>query len=196
MRLVVATRNKGKLKEIQTLLSYPGLEIISLSEFPGCPEVIEDGESYLDNARKKACAVAQHCGAWALADDSGLEVDALGGLPGVRSARYAGESANDEQNNQKLLEAMVGMEGNRRSARFRCVLVLRHPDGRELSSEGELRGHIGDSIRGQHGFGYDPIFIPEGKSQSLAEISAAEKNLISHRRNALERLQVILQKLV
>ena len=189
MRLVVATRNEGKLKEIQALLSRPGLEILSLKNFPDCPEVVEDGETYLDNARKKARAVAEHCGAWALADDSGLEVDALGGDPGVCSARYAGEKASDADNLQKLLNETAGVEPTRRGARFRCVLVLRHPDGREFFAEGELVGRLSESLRGAQGFGYDPIFIPETSDKTLAELGPEAKNLISHRFMALEMMK-------
>lgn len=192
MKLVVATRNAGKWREIQAILQAPGLEILSLREFPNCPEVVEDGATYLENARKKARAVAEHCGDWALADDSGLEVDALWGRPGVHSARYAGEGAGDAENLQKLLRETAAVEATRRGACFRCVLVLRHPDGREFSTEGELRGNLTAAPRGTGGFGYDPVFLPDGFAQTLAELSAEEKNRISHRRRALEKMKGVL----
>lgn len=195
MKLVVATRNDGKWREIQAMLSLPGLEILSLADFPDCPEVVEDGATYLENARKKAVAVAEHCRAWALADDSGLEVDALGGRPGVFSARYAGEAANDAANNQKLLQELAGMEESRRGARFRCVLVLRHPDGREYFTEGELPGSIAESPQGAGGFGYDPVFLLPGRPFTLAQLTAEEKNSLSHRRQALEKMRTILRAL-
>ncbi len=195
MKLVVATRNAGKWREIQTILEAPGLEILSLRDFPNAPEVVEDGATYLENARKKARAVAEHCGIWTLADDSGLEVDALGGRPGVHSARYAGEGASDAENLQKLLRKMAAVEPSGRGAGFRCVLVLRHPDGREFSTEGELRGDLADAPQGTGGFGYDPIFRPTGFDQTLAELSAEEKNRISHRRRALEKLKALLRSI-
>lgn len=195
MKLVVATRNAGKWREIQAILEAPGLEILSLRDFPNAPEVVEDGATYLENARKKARAVAEHCGIWALADDSGLEVEALGGRPGVHSARYAGEGAGDAENLQKLLRETAAVEPSRRGACFRCVLVLRHPDGREFFTEGELVGSLADAPRGSGGFGYDPIFRPAGSNQTLAELSAEEKNRISHRRRALEKMKGILEVL-
>lgn len=195
MKLVVATRNAGKWREIQAILEAPGLEILSLRDFPNAPEVVEDGATYLENARKKARAVAEHCGDWALADDSGLEVDALGGRPGVHSARYAGEGAGDAENLQKLLHETAAVEPSRRGACFRCVLVLRHPDGREFSTEGELRGSLAGAPRGAGGFGYDPVFLPSGFAQTLAELSAEEKNRISHRRRALEKLKALLRSI-
>lgn len=194
MKIVIATRNPGKLKEIQTILTAPGLEIVSLRDYPNCPEVVEDGATYLDNARKKAQAVAEHCGTWALADDSGLEVEALQGRPGVLSARYAGEGASDAENNRKLLEELQGVEEARRGAAFRCVLVLRHPDGREFFSEGVLKGKIALETRGDGGFGYDPLFIRSDTGLSLAQIPSEEKNKISHRRLALERMEGIIER--
>ncbi|HEX5034025.1 MAG TPA: non-canonical purine NTP pyrophosphatase, partial [bacterium] len=143
----------------------------------------------LSNAREKARLAAEHCGEWALADDSGLEVEALAWKPGVRSARYAGEGAGDEENWRKLLTELQGIPLEKRRAVFRSVVVLRHPDGRERIGEGELWGRIAEAPKGEGGFGYDPVFIPEGFERSLAELSPAEKNSLSHRFRALEALK-------
>lgn len=195
MKLVVATRNAGKWREIQAILEAPGLEVLSLRDFPKCPEVVEDGATYLENARKKARAVAEHCGDWALADDSGLEVDALGGRPGVRSARFAHERATDAENNAALLRALEEAErGHERAARFRCVLALASPWLAEVkTSEGRIEGTIARDPRGSGGFGYDPLFLAtEAEGRAMAELTEAEKNCISHRARAVRALRPVL----
>ncbi|HCU23454.1 MAG TPA: non-canonical purine NTP pyrophosphatase [Deltaproteobacteria bacterium] len=191
-QIVVATRNAGKWREIQRILAEIPVDFRSLEEFPMAPEVEETGQTYLENARLKARALALHCGTWALADDSGLEVAALEGKPGVHSARYAGEKADAAANNRKLLFELQGLPPEKRQARFRCVLVLAHPDGREVTAEGELFGQIATELRGEHGFGYDPLFLLPERGQTLAELNSEEKNRLSHRRCALDKLKARL----
>jgi XTP/dITP diphosphohydrolase len=185
MKLVVATRNRHKLTEIRAILDVPGLELLSLLDFPSVPEVVEDGETFEANARKKAVEVAEATGLWAMADDSGLEVDALGGAPGVYSARYAGEPVSYPANNAKLLKNLRGV-ANRR-ARFRCVLALAAPAGEVRTVSGACEGKISDGNRGTNGFGYDPLFVPDGHDLTFAEMPDADKNRISHRARALAR---------
>lgn len=184
MRLVIATRNRHKLEEIQAILDQPTLHLLSSFDFPDVPDVEETGTTFEENAALKARALAAATGLWAMGDDSGLEVDALGGAPGVYSARYAGLPAVDyAANNRKLLAALAGH--NNRRARFRTVLALAAPDGRLFTVEGTCPGTIADAPRGEGGFGYDPLFIPDGASVAFAEMPAAEKNRISHRGRAL-----------
>lgn len=195
-RILLATRNPGKLKEVKDFFSDLGLEVVGMDELPSARDVAEDGLSFLENARKKAHALALDFGCMALADDSGLEVDALGGLPGVRSARYAGEGATDEQNNRKLLEALKGVREGERKATFRCVMVLAAPDGREWISEGTWEGEIAQAPRGTGGFGYDPLFLLPEKGKTVAELSLKEKNEISHRAQALRGIKEVLEKVL
>lgn len=195
LKLVVATGNSGKLREIKDILKGDPIEVLSLKDFPGCPESEEPFQTYLENARDKARLVAEHCGTWALADDSGLEVEALGGRPGVLSARYAGEGVSYEDNYRKVLTEMEDIEEGRRGAVFYCCMVLRHPDGREFVTEGRLKGRITPAPRGDQGFGYDPIFYSEELHQTLAEIPLARKNQISHRHRALLQMAPILHRL-
>lgn len=190
--LVVATTNPGKLREIQEALDLPGLAIVSLAEFPGAPEVIEDGETFLDNALKKALAIAQYTGKPALADDSGLCVDALGGAPGVFSARYAGEGATDESNNQKLLAALAGVPRERRTARFVCVIAVAVPDGAAIFSEGTAEGLVLEEPRGEGGFGYDPLFHSPELGAGFGEVTGGDKLKVSHRGRALRELSLKL----
>jgi XTP/dITP diphosphohydrolase len=185
MRILIATRNRHKLGEIRAILNQPDIEWVDLSAFPGAPAVEEDLPTFEGNAVKKAVELARFSGLWTLADDSGLEVDALGGDPGVRSARYAGEPADDAANNRKLLAALDGHTD--RAACFRCVVALTHPEGSCRWVEGRCEGHIVDAPRGAGGFGYDPLFIPRGFTQTYAELSPAVKNRISHRARALQR---------
>ncbi|HMP77240.1 MAG TPA: RdgB/HAM1 family non-canonical purine NTP pyrophosphatase [Kiritimatiellia bacterium] len=185
MKLLIASRNKNKLTELRALLDAPGLELICAADVPGAPEVLEDGISFEENAVKKAVTLARATGLWTLADDSGLEVDALGGIPGVHSARYAGEPPKYAANNKKLLEALLG-ETNRR-ARFRAVIALSSPAGETRCVEGSCEGVIVEKARGRKGFGYDPLFQPDGYTQTFAEMDAAEKNKISHRGRALAK---------
>ncbi len=183
MRLIVATRNRHKVAEIRAVLAIPGLELIAAADWPGLPEVEETGLTFADNAILKAVAAARATGLWALADDSGLEVEALQNAPGVRSARFAGEGADDAANNRKLLELMDGV-GDRR-ARFRCAIALADPSGAARTVDGVCPGKLLTAARGAHGFGYDPLFVPDGGTLTFAELPAETKNRISHRALAL-----------
>jgi len=187
MHLLLGTRNDGKIRELQALLvDLREVELLTYRDQP-FSDVREDGKCFRANALKKARQICAETDLPVLAEDAGLEVEALKGAPGVRSARYAGEKARDKENVAKLLKALESV--NDRNARFVCVAVLRFPDGRELIAEGELKGVIADEPRGDYGFGYDPIFIPEGLSQTLAELGPTVKNEISHRRRAIEQLK-------
>jgi XTP/dITP diphosphohydrolase len=189
-RIVVASANPKKAAELAELLDAFGAQV--LPRPPEVPEVVEDGDTFLDNARLKAVALAAATGEAALADDSGLEVDALDGAPGVHSARYAGESASDAANVDLLLaelERVGATEPAARTARFRCVLVLRRPDGTELVADGVVEGTICAVPAGDAGFGYDPVFVPvEGDGRTFAQMASAEKQAISHRGRALRAL--------
>ena len=186
MTIVLATRNPGKISEINALL--PGVRVAPASSFPGCPEPEESGRTFEENALIKARTVARYTGRAALADDSGLEVDALDGAPGVRSARYAGEEATDRDNIDRLLGALAGIPGPARTARFRCVVAVALPDGRTWTAEGVCEGRILLEPRGESGFGYDPLFIPAGHENTFAELDVKVKNRISHRAMALSRI--------
>jgi len=194
--LVVATRNRGKLAELRRLLAGEPVELKAVDELTGVPEVEEDGATFEANARKKALEVARATGLPALADDSGLEVDALDGAPGVLSARYAGEPCDDGANNRKLLAALAGLPAARRTARFRCALVFVDGDGTRLSADGSCEGHIGEAPRGAGGFGYDPLFLVDGdaRGRTMAELAPDEKNRISHRARALEKMVRLLEE--
>ncbi len=184
MRILVATRNQHKLEEIRAILKLPEVDLVGADEVPGLPEdVVEDAATFEGNAIKKARALCAAGGLWTLADDSGLEVDALGGQPGVRSARYAGEPGNTAANNAKLMRALEGVENRR--ARFRCVLALASPAGGFWTVDGRCEGRIGLAAAGCGGFGYDPLFIPNGYELTFAELPAGDKNRISHRAAAL-----------
>jgi len=185
MKLLVATRNPHKLDEILAILVLPGLQMLSMRDFPDLPEVVEDGETFAANAAKKARLLSQATGLWAMGDDSGLEVAALDGEPGVYSARYAGEPVNYAANNAKLLARLAG-QPNRR-ARFRCVLALAEPGGLCRTLEGRCEGTITEAPRGSHGFGYDPLFVPDGDTLTFAEMPASAKNGRSHRALALRQ---------
>ena len=185
MKLVIATRNRHKLDELRALLVAPGLDLRSALDFPDVPDVVEDGDTFEANAVKKAEALCRATGLWALGDDSGLEVDALGGAPGVRSARYSGEPTDYARNNAKLLRELAGRAD--RAARFRCVIALARPGEPTLTVEGRCEGRIEHAPRGAQGFGYDPLFVPEGSTRTFAELPAEEKHAISHRGRALRR---------
>ncbi len=185
MKLVIATRNAHKLEEIRAIFNFQNLEVLSALDFPDVPDVIEDGVTLEENAKKKAVEIANATGCWALADDSGLEVDALNGAPGVYSARYAGEQCSYPDNNAKLLDEMGGKTN--RFARFRTVIALSDPGGSVQTVAGECHGIIIEEQRGTHGFGYDPLFVPEGYTETFAELSSGIKNRISHRANALQQ---------
>ena len=184
--LLVASGNRHKLEEIRTILAPCGLRILGAAEVGGLPEVIEDGLTFCANAVKKAREVAVAKKLPALADDSGLEVVALAGRPGVFSARYAGQPGDDAANNRKLLADLAGVTDRR--ARFVCVIALALPDGRLLgTAEGEVRGRILEAPRGTQGFGYDPLFLPDGGEQTFAELAETAKHQLSHRGNALRQ---------
>ena len=184
--LVLATRNQGKIREFKELLKDAPIELRSLNDFGPIPEAVEDGETFDDNAYKKALFTAKVLGLPAIADDSGLEVEALDGAPGVFSARYAGEKASDQDNIAKLLTEMKG-KSNRKAA-FACVISIAVPTGPALTYEGRCEGEILTAPRGDGGFGYDPVFFYPPLGQTFAEIPMAEKNKISHRGKALAEL--------
>lgn len=193
MNFYLATSNRHKAAEFGRLLASHGLEHIavrSVDEAGGMPPVEETAESFAGNARLKARALKERVGGsgWVLADDSGLEVDALDGAPGVRSARFAGEAASDEANNALLLRKLEGKTGGERAARFRCCLVLISPGGDEELFEGISEGRIAERPAGTAGFGYDPLFVPSGREATFAELGDTEKNRISHRARAWARL--------
>ena len=199
VRLLLATRNRGKVREFRALLAgIAGLEVVTLDDVPALPEVIEDGATFEHNARKKAIEIARASGLLVLADDSGLEVDALGGRPGVHSARYAGKGASDADNNQKLVRelAQSGVAPERRSARYRVVLALAEPEGPLAAAphleHGVCEGRIQLDSRGANGFGYDPYFVPAGHDCTMAELSPEQKNRISHRAQALAKMRGFL----
>lgn len=194
MELIVATRNHGKLKEIAALLSPLQIIVRGVAEFPDFPEVVEDGLTFAENATKKASTIARLSGRLTLADDSGLEVAALGGAPGIHSARYAGEDADDVANNRKLLAALATQPPEQRAAAFVCVMALCAPDGSCRTFAGRLEGSIINEPRGMEGFGYDPLFVVAGEQRTLAEIPLAEKNRISHRAQALVQVVAVLQE--
>ena len=190
--VVIATRNAGKLREIREILAPLGWKILSLKEFPGIPETVEDRTTFAKNAEKKAREVARQAGRLAIADDSGLAVEALQGRPGVYSSRYAGEKATDAEEVQKLLAEMAGIPEGKRQAAFVCVLAIAMPQGDMQLLEGECRGVIAFAPRGRHGFGYDPIFLLPEFGKTMAELAPEVKNRISHRAQALEKLKAIL----
>lgn len=186
--IVVATSNKGKVAEIIMALSELPVKVLSLSDFDAIPEAVEDGDSFMDNALLKARHYAQYTGKACLADDSGLEVDALQGAPGIYSARYAGQFADDAANNEKLLMELSQVDGEERRARFRCALAFIDTDGSSLTTDGICEGMIGTEKRGAGGFGYDSLFFVPSLTKTMAELSKAEKNSISHRGKALEKM--------
>jgi XTP/dITP diphosphohydrolase len=183
--LVIASKNKGKIREIRQIYSDLPVTVV---ELPDQPEVVEDGDSFSANARKKALEIARHTGKWALADDSGLEVDALNGAPGIYSARWSG--AGDEANNDKLLRELRDIPPPARTARYRAVVVVAAADGRIIAeSDGSCEGLIGFERRGTGGFGYDPLFVVPQFGRTMAELSPETKHSISHRGEALRKLR-------
>jgi XTP/dITP diphosphohydrolase len=195
MEIVVATRNRKKLREISRILEGLDMKLFTMDEFPDCPEVEETERTFEGNAIKKANAVSSCTGMAALADDSGLEVDALGGAPGIYSARYAGAEATDKDNVAKLISELDSVSDEKRGARFVCVIALSLPDGHVETFSGKVEGRIGRSPAGSSGFGYDPVFYPEGRRRTFAQMSPAEKDAMSHRGRALVRLRDYLKKL-
>lgn len=192
--LVIASRNKGKIEEFKSLFSRFPINIKSLNDFGPIPEPVEDGKTFEDNAYKKAHLTARTLGFPALADDSGLVVEALGGQPGVYSARYAGEGAGDDANIRKLLKAMEGLR-NRRAA-FECVIAIAVPRGPALTYEGRCEGEISSEQIGRNGFGYDPVFFYQPLGKTFAELSQEEKNQVSHRGKASAKLLAEFDKVI
>lgn len=192
MDIAVASRNTGKVAELKELLNDLSVTIFSLDDFDNIPEVVEDGATYEENALKKARAVYEATGKFALADDSGLEVDALQGAPGVHSARFGGEGLTDHERNMKLLEQLRDVPDEERGAAFQCRLAIVGPRGMEKVVSGSCRGSIIQAPRGGSGFGYDPIFLPFEYSHTFAELSPEIKNKISHRGRALEKAALFL----
>lgn len=186
MKLIIASNNAHKIGEIKKILAEKFEEILSLRESGIDHETVEDGTTFMENALKKAREIAEISGCAALADDSGICVDALGGAPGIFSARFAGEHGNDKANNALLLEKLTDKED--RSAHYTAAIALVYPSGKEVTAEGYMFGEIIRSERGEGGFGYDPLFVPIGESRTVAEMTSEEKNLISHRANALKEL--------
>ena len=190
MRLLLATRNRGKLREYRQLLAGLPLELVSLKDLDITIDIPELGESFLENATLKASGYARLSGITTLADDSGLEVDALGGAPGVQSARWAGPAAGDRERIQLLLERLRDVPPAARGAQFRCVVAIATADGRLFTAEGSCRGLIIDQPRGRHGFGYDPVFLLPELGVTMAELAPEAKNRISHRARALQAAPV------
>jgi XTP/dITP diphosphohydrolase len=194
-RLLLASGNPGKLRELRAILRGLPVELVGLADAGAGepPEVAETGATFLDNALQKARAYAAWSGLAAVADDSGLEVDALGGAPGVRSARYAGDGAGDQANLDKLLAELVGVPPERRTARFRCAAVLVDRDLGEWHAEGTWEGRLLAAPRGTGGFGYDPVFVPDGWDRTSAEVDPATKDAASHRGQAFRALRPAIQ---
>ena len=191
LKIVLATQNPGKVEEMQALLADLPVDLVTTADFPDAPDVEEDASTLAGNASKKALALHEHTGLPALADDTGLEVEALDGAPGVHSARYAGLDVTEADNRTHLLEEMKGLTD--RAARFRTMAALALDGGKVRHFEGICRGEILDEERGTGGFGYDPLFLPEGYDQTFAELSPDEKNRISHRGRALEKVAEYLR---
>lgn len=196
MELVIATKNPGKVREIRKALRGLRIRLQSLNDFPEIPDVKEDGKTFTENALKKARFYATYLKKITIADDSGLEVEALKGLPGPYSARYAGKKASARDNNRKLLKEMEDIPLSKRKARFRCVLALVSPDGRETIAEGVCQGRIGLREVGKRGFGYDPLFFLPRYGKTMAQLSIKEKNRISHRGKALRKLKNKIKLLI
>ena len=192
--LVVATRNRGKLHEIGAMLSGLVELVISAADLEGFPDTVEDGDTFEGNALKKAREACIFSGLPALADDSGLAVDALGGRPGVFSARFAGEGAGDAANNARLIRELSWVPCEKRRAAFVCVLAFVAPDGRELTFSGRVTGVIVDTPRGEGGFGYDPHFLVDGFGRTMSELDLDEKNRISHRGQAFRQFREYLEQ--
>jgi|SRR5690625_3546256 len=191
--LIIATKNKGKVKEFQEIFKLYGINVKSLLELDTkLPDVEETGSTFHENARLKAEEICKIVKTPVLADDSGLVIDALDGRPGVYSARYAGEPSNDKNNYEKVLQEMKGIKRNERTARFVCVLALAFPNGETIFKEGSCEGIIAEEAVGTNGFGYDPIFIPNGYDQTMAQLDESEKNKISHRYHALSQIKAWL----
>ena len=196
MEIVLATRNKKKIEEIKRIIAGLPVSILSLDDYPACPETVEDKDTFEGNAIKKAVDVFRFTGKAALADDSGLEVDALDGAPGVYSARYAGGSGsgNDAKNYEKLLSELRNVAPDKRGAQFVCCMALVLPDGTIHTFVGYVKGSISMEPKGKTGFGYDPVFVPSGYEQTFAEMTGNEKDKLSHRGEAIEKMAEFIKK--
>lgn len=187
--ILIATKNKGKIKEFSDLFAEKGVKVSSLLDFPTIDDVEETGTTFIENAKIKAETISKQFNKIVVADDSGLCVDTIGGRPGVYSARYAGEAKNDDANLQKVLMELEGVPYEKRTARFHCVLAVAIPNEETRIFEGTCEGYITDKPEGENGFGYDPIFYIPTKKQTMAQLSSDEKNKISHRANAMKKLE-------
>ena len=195
MELVIATNNRHKFEEIFSLLGDIPFELLPLSAYPNPPNLPEEGDTYQENALSKARRVSQFTKCWALGDDTGLEVDALDGAPGLYSARYAGEGVSFRENREKLLKALEGVSKPDRSALFRCVIALVGPSGEEKVVEGVVSGMITEEDQGTEGFGYDAIFFLPELGKTFSELDAREKNRVSHRAKAVEKIEEHLRRI-
>ncbi len=195
-KIVIASRNEHKIREMNEILVGLDIELVSLLDFPHLSQIEETGGSFEENARCKAAAAARATGLWAISDDSGIEVDALGGAPGVLSSRFAGPEASDEDNNKKLLDMLKGVEYNSRGAGYRCVVALADAERVLLTAEGSVKGVILSAPRGSRGFGYDPLFYYPPFGKTFAEVAAARKHEVSHRGKALRSLRRKLERLL
>jgi XTP/dITP diphosphohydrolase len=196
MQFILATNNDHKVKEIRKISKGLGIEIIPLSNYPDYPQTLEDGKTLEENAVKKALEAARYFNKWAIADDSGLEVDYLNGEPGVYSARYAGDECCYEKNNDKLLKQLSGVPKEKRKACFRCVIAIVSPQGEVKTAQGKICGTITDTKAGSDGFGYDPIFFIEEFGKTFAQLLPSQKNKISHRAIALENAKEIIENII
>lgn len=187
--IIIATKNEGKAKEFVKMFKDYGYEVKTLLDFPDIPDIPETGSTFKENAFQKASAISERLNTIVLADDSGLEVEALNGQPGIYSARFAGEHGNDKKNNEKLMNELKETPKDKREANFHCSLVLVGPNKNPLHVIGEVDGYILDEPRGTHGFGYDPIFYLPEKEKTMAELDDQEKNKTSHRAIAIEKLK-------
>lgn len=194
--ILIATNNQGKKKDFEALFLPHGIKVITLQDIEGAIDVEETGKTFEENARLKAETVANLLGKTVIADDSGLEIDALNGAPGVYSARYAGINSTDDENIDKALEALQGVSSEERTARFRCVLAVASPNSETVFFSGSCEGVILEERRGTNGFGYDPIFYVPSKDRTMAELTAEEKSEVSHRGVALAKLQAALPTMI
>ncbi|MDD6920187.1 MAG: XTP/dITP diphosphatase [Eubacteriales bacterium] len=195
IKAVLASKNKHKIQEINDILKPFNINLVSMTEAGlGDMEIVEDGTTFEENSMIKAKAIVDKLGGIAIADDSGLEVDALGGAPGIYSARYAGDNTNDETNNEKLIRELKEIPAEKRTARYVCVITMLFEDGKSIVARGEVEGKITDIAQGDGGFGYDPHFIPEGFDKTFACFTPEEKNTVSHRARALQVLSEELKK--
>jgi XTP/dITP diphosphohydrolase len=196
MKLILATRNKHKIREIKQILKSPRIAILSMLDFKSAPKVKEDGSTFKQNALKKASAFAEKFSLPAISDDSGLEIKSLKGAPGVRSARFAGPNSTKEKLCRKVLKLMKDVPASGRVARFVCSLAIVLPNGRTKVVEGIVSGRISREMKGANGFGYDPIFIPRGYKKTFAEMKPAMKNRLSHRGRALKKAKDVVKEFV